>query len=155
MPYCWSVCADCGPSEAGSMAAHRGAVGPDSALLLQTRYHIVEAFLLDFGREVGAETLYIRDPFDHHVPGFPALGRFPQAEINRHLLARCPFYLRTHGSCCIAGVTLVGQNDETITRKVDQRRAIISQQRVVERIDEALTLLRRRCSPALAQYQAR
>ncbi len=76
-----------------------------------------------------------------------------QREIHGHLLAIVALDLGAYGRLRIRRIAPVRQDDEFIGREVDQRLAIIAQQRVIESVDEALALLRGGAAPGLPQHE--
>src|ERR1700738_5100634 len=124
-----------------SMTARRGAVASDFIVGLEPIDDFIQSLLLNFRPKVSAETLDVRDALDDHVPGLPPSVGFPQTEIHRDFVPVGTLLFGSNRGHCIIGVALVRQYHEAIGREIDQRRAVIAQQRMIERVDEALALL--------------
>ena len=123
-------------------------------LRFQALDHGIESLLLNLRAEVRAERLHVRHAFDLHVVRLPALRRLAQRIVHRHARAVVAADFAAHGRDRVVRLALERQDLQAIGRELEQRLAVVLQQRLIERFDEALALLRRRRAPVLARAPA-
>src|ERR1700741_1676012 len=145
------------PAGPGSSASAAGLPG-DLARFL-ARFEALDygfkPLLLDLRAEILAIALDVADAVDHDVPGLPALRRQAQRVVDRYAIAVPAAHLGTHGRGGCTRLEAARKDLQAVGSELDQRVAVVVDQRMVEGVDEALPLLGSRAAPELTEHDAR